>query len=217
MRILPLLILGAGAYWYFSGSAKAAEDAPPDAVSFDPVPDFNDGVDVQGYYMDGNLSAFLAMIRKSETGRSDDGAYMIFYGGSTFANLADHPALTGEKAGVPLSDAMCKGAGLGPGCVSTAAGAYQINKPTWNDVRQDKGDGFGYLADFSPASQDIAAVRLLRKSGAVDQLMAGDFSGAVTLASGRWASLAGSTSGQAQHGVQTLLSWFADFGGAVSA
>jgi len=142
-----------------------------------------------------NLSAFLFMIRSTEhvypRDVLNDAAYSIFYGGSKFSNFADHPVLTGEKKGVPLPDHFCTAAGLKPGCVSTAAGAYQLIKGTWARLKAKLN-----LPDFSPLSQDQAAVALLDESGALDLIYAGDIEGAIKKASRIWASLPGSTAQQ---------------------
>ena len=141
------------------------------------------------------LSAFLFMIRSTEhvypRDVLNDAAYSIFYGGSKFSNFADHPVLTGEKKGIPLPDHFCKAAGLKPGCVSTAAGAYQIIKGTWTRLKNKLN-----LPDFSPLSQDQAAVALLDEVGALDLIYAGDIEGAIKKASRIWASLPGSTAQQ---------------------
>jgi lysozyme len=156
-----------------------------------------------------NLSAFLFMIRSTEhvypRDVIGDAAYSIFYGGSKFQSFRDHPVLTGEKKGVPLPDAMCAAAGLKPGCVSTAAGAYQLIKPTWVRLR-DKLN----LPDFSPLSQDRAAVGLLEEIGAVDLIYAGDIEGAIHKASKIWASLPGSTAQQNPKALAYALNRFDD-------
>jgi lysozyme len=156
-----------------------------------------------------NLSAFLYMIRSTEhvypRDVVNDAAYSIFYGGSKFQNFADHPVVTGEKKGIPLPDAMCKAAGLKPGCVSTAAGAYQFIKPTWVRIRNKLG-----LSDFSPLSQDRAAVELLDEIGATDLIFAGDIEGAIHKASKIWASLPGSTAQQNPKALSYALNRFDD-------
>ena len=156
-----------------------------------------------------NLSAFLFMIRSTEhvypRDVIGDAAYSIFYGGTKFQSFRDHPVLTGEKKGVPLPDAMCAAAGLKPGCVSTAAGAYQLIKPTWVRLR-DKLN----LPDFSPLSQDRAAVGLLEEIGAVDLIYAGDIEGAIHKASKIWASLPGSTAQQNPKALAYALNRFDD-------
>jgi len=156
-----------------------------------------------------NLSAFLFMIRSTEhvypRDVLNDAAYSIFYGGSKFSNFADHPVLTGEKKGVPLPDHFCTAAGLKPGCVSTAAGAYQLIKGTWTRLKARLN-----LPDFSPLSQDQAAVALLDESGALDLIYAGDIEGAIKKASKIWASLPGSTAQQNPKALAYALNRFDD-------
>ncbi len=136
------------------------------------------------------ISAFLYMIRASEhvfpRDVINDDAYTIFYGGRKFRNLSDHPVITGEMQPVKLPDSLCINAGLKPGCVSTAAGAYQIIRPTWIRVRDKL-----RLPDFSPESQDKAAIELLRESGSLDAILEGDIETAIQKASKIWASLPG--------------------------
>jgi lysozyme len=147
---------------------------------------------------DANLSAFLYMLRACEHSAADvaSGAdYSTFFGGSRFSDFSDHPANTGEKIGVPLRVEWCQAAGLSARCVSTAAGAYQITRPTWNDVRRPGRFGPA-LPDFTPASQDAAAVRLLDRAGALPAILDGRITDAIALASRLWASLPGSDSGQ---------------------
>lgn len=145
------------------------------------------------------LGAFLYMIRASEhqfpRDVVNDACYSIFFGGAPFVNMADHPVITGELRGVRLSDKMCRDAGFGPGCVSTAAGAYQIIKPTWQRVRQ-AGTWGPRLPDFSRDSQDEAARRILLMVGALDAVEAGDFEEAIARASTQWASLPKATANQ---------------------
>lgn len=122
-------------------------------------------------------------------------AFTTFYSGLRFSNLDDHPVLTGERRGVRLSDAMCRAAGHSPGCVSTAAGAWQIIRPTWEAYRA-AGSWGPRLPDFGPESQAEAARRILGRVGALDALARGDWMGAVALASSQWASLPGSRAQQ---------------------
>jgi len=141
------------------------------------------------------VRAFLYMIRASEhvypRDVENDAAYSIFYGGARFNDLSDHPVNTGEMRPVKLPDAMCRAVGHSPGCVTTAAGAYQIIRPTWNRVRAALS-----LPDFSPESQDRAAVLLLEESGAMERLGLDDLEGAIAAAAPVWASLPGSRAQQ---------------------
>ena len=165
------------------------------------------------YSPDDLMSAFLAMIRRAEVGGFDDALrYRTFFGGARFDDLSDHPVATGAMRGVRLSDAMCRNAGFGPGCVSTAAGAYQFILPTWRRLRAAGAGGPGSprLPDFSPASQDEAARRLVRQIGADILLMQGRLTEAIQRAGGQWASLPGSRAGQPQRTMDTLVGWFSD-------
>lgn len=157
-------------------------------------------------HVDPRISAFLNMIGVLETGTDD--SYNMFYGGSRFFDYSNHPVLTGEKDGVPLPSATCRAAGYASGnCVSTAAGKYQIIAPTWSELRAE----YPALPDFSPASQDEAAIRLLQKIGALDALLANDFDTALQLASKRWASLPGSTAQQNPKSYDYALSQYINY------
>lgn len=165
------------------------------------------------YTADDLMAAFLAMIRRAEVGGWDDARrYTTFYGGAQFRSLSDHPVATKEMRGVRLSDAMCRAAGLGPGCVSTAAGAYQFILPTWQAMRAAGAGGPGSprLPDFSPASQDEAARRLVRRIGADALLQQGRLTDAIARAGTQWASLPGSTARQPQRSMDTLVGWFSE-------
>lgn len=157
------------------------------------------------------LRAFLFMIRRAEHVESDalsGRCYQIFYGGSEFQNLADHPVITREKAGVPLSPAMCINAGFKSGkCVSTAAGAYQMIKPTWQRVRAG-GTWGSRLPDFAGPSQDEAARRLLIECGALPLVLRGEFAAALRKSAQLWASLPGSNAKQNPKDVATVTAFY---------
>jgi lysozyme len=158
---------------------------------------------------DANVKAFLFTIRASEhrypNDVTNDAAYHIFYGGKRFYNMTDHPVLTGELSPVPLPTNICAASGLGPGCVSSAAGAYQFIKATWIRLRNKL-----QLPDFSPASQDLAAVQLLDDIGALKLVQSGDIEGALAKASKVWSSLPGSTAQQNPKTLQYALDRFAE-------
>lgn len=154
------------------------------------------------------LSAFLYMIRRAEHAPHDVASsadYQTFFGGSKFNNMSNHPVLTGEKRGVALSADQCRAAGYSSGiCVSTAAGAYQIIVPTWKRIRAIEPE----LIDFSDASQDQAAVRILDEIGALDMIRAGNIEKAIEIASKQWASLPGSKAKQNPKSLQTVLAYY---------
>jgi lysozyme len=160
-----------------------------------------------------NALAFLAAIRQCEGTAGAADPYRVCYAYRyTIRTFADHPAITGEWTGERLSDVQCSGAGLGPGCVSTAAGAYQIIKSTWRGLRDSLG-----LPDFSPASQDRAAVELLRQCGALARIEAGDLAGAIAKARRTWASLPGANyAGQGMRSGAQVMAWYQQAGGYVA-
>src|SRR5690606_39452601 len=100
-----------------------------------------------------NVHAFLRAIRLGE-GTLDADGYRRIVGGELFDDFSDHPRkrVWIERYGV----------------WSTAAGAYQFIASTWDEMRAKYG-----LPDFSPASQDRAAVGLLIRRGALDDVIAG--------------------------------------------
>lgn len=149
--------------------------------------------------------AFLAMLAWAEgTTRGGRYPYSVTYGyRHTIQDYSDHPAATGEWHGIVLPARYCKAAGFRVGCRSTAAGAYQINLPTWRDkALRARYTPFG----FYPSEQDMFAwVALVGSCGAVSAVLYGSIETAISLCSGRWASLAGSQSEQPQRSLDALL------------
>lgn len=156
----------------------------------------------------GNVSAFLAMLSRSEgTDRGRD-PYRVCYGYKhTIASLADHPAVTGEWKGESIAQ-------LGPqyaGMVSTAAGRYQLIRPTWLNCKRALG-----LRDFSAASQDAAAVYLIKGRGALDDVQSGRIEAAIGKCRKEWASLPGAGYGQPERSMALLLDSYTAAGGALA-
>lgn len=152
-----------------------------------------------------NLSAFLDTIAHSEgTDKVADPYRCCFAFRHTIADLSDHPAATGEWKGESLDF-------LGPnyaGLISTAAGKYQITLHTWEALK-----GALNLPDFGPQSQDAAATLLIKQKKALDLVNGGQFAEAVSLCHGIWASLPGSTSGQPQNSLASLVANYTANGG----
>lgn len=154
--------------------------------------------------------AFLHMIAWSEgTSREGRDPYRVTYGYKhTLRDLSDHPAITGEWLGLALPPSFCRRAGLRAGCKSTAAGAYQITKPTWLDraLRQRYRP-----ASFEPAEQDrFCWFALIADAGAQELVLRGQITAAIDRCSHRWASLPGSNSGQPERKLQGLLDTYQD-------
>lgn len=127
---------------------------------------------------DGNVRAFLRVIRTGE-GTADADGYRRMFGGELFSGFADHPRrkITRKLGGRNIT--------------STAAGAYQFLSSTWDETRARMG-----LTDFAPASQDLAALGRIAARGALNDVLAGRFASAVRKCAYEWASLPGSPYGQ---------------------
>lgn len=123
---------------------------------------------------DANVQAFLRLIRTGE-GTSDAGGFTRLFGGRQFSGFVDHPRIA-----IPFGTTT-----------SSAAGAYQILARTWDEMKAAYG-----LPDFSPESQNIAAVGLIKRRGALGDVLAGRFSVAIGKCNKEWASLPGSPYGQ---------------------
>ena len=145
-----------------------------------------------------NVQAFLRLIRRGE-GTADAGGYSRLVGGGSFSGWADHPRRLVKIERLGIS--------------STAAGAYQILSRTWDMVKMQAG-----LDDFSPASQDLAAVQLIRNRGALADVLAGRIEAALRKCSWEWASLPPwRYGGQGTINMERALGLFAEYGGAVYA
>jgi muramidase (phage lysozyme) len=125
-----------------------------------------------------NVAAFLRVIRTGE-GTADAGGYSRLFGGAPFAGFADHPRVK-----------VCK-TYSGRQLCSTAAGAYQFLATTWDETAR-----IMRLRDFSPASQDLAALGRIAARGALDDVLAGRFEAALKRVAYEWASMPGSPYGQ---------------------
>jgi lysozyme len=157
-----------------------------------------------------NLQAFLASIRRFES-RTDDLAYRTLYGGDIWnGSLESHPKEQGWR-GVELPPSMCLKAGLTPPCFSTAAGAYQIIYPTWMRAQAAM-----KLPDFSPTSQDAAAIWLIGQRSALQEVETGNFDRAIELCRAEWASMPGNFAGQSQHSVDRWRVAYIDAGGEIA-
>lgn len=161
---------------------------------------------------DTNVRALLEAIARAEGTAGQGDPYRVVFGYRvTIKDLSDHPAITGEWKGERLPDHQCKAAGFSPGCVSTAAGKYQITRTTWRKLKPRLN-----LRDFSPASQDAAAVELLRECGALDLIQRGKFDQAVAAARRIWASLPGAGYEQPERSLAWLQDRYTEAGGLLA-
>jgi lysozyme len=146
-----------------------------------------------------NRAAFLSMIRYAE-GTAGPRGYQTMFGYRYFDSFADHP-----RQYFPFTD------GAGRQLKSSAAGAYQIIVKTWDTLRARLG-----LPDFSPASQDAAALELIRERGALADVDAGRFAAAVSKVRKVWASLPGAGYAQPERSLSSLYAVYREAGGTVN-
>lgn len=133
-----------------------------------------------------NRKKILDLIAKAE------GAdYDTIVGGSKFQDFSKHPNIVGLRTKE------------GP---STAAGRYQITGTTYSDVAGKHG-----ISDFSPASQDAIALKLIERAGALDLIDKGDFSGAINKLGRTWASLPSSPYSQSKKSDEWVANFLTDY------
>jgi muramidase (phage lysozyme) len=141
-----------------------------------------------------NVQAFLRVIRRGE-GTADSNGYRRIFGGQLFTSYADHPRIVVRKSGYS----------------SSAAGAYQFIISSWDETKRIMN-----LKDFSPASQDLAAVGRIMARGALDDVKAGRFETAIKKVAKEWASLPFSPYGQPTISMDTAKSVYTAFNGNFS-
>lgn len=161
---------------------------------------------------DANLTAFLHAIRWAEGTAGPEG-YRTMFGGSLFNDYADHPRIAHRFTNA-----------AGETLWTTAAGAYQFmaisplpsgaytRVNTWDRMQARLG-----LPDFSPQSQDAAAIELIREAGALDDVLTGKFASAISKVRGVWASLPGAGYNQLERSLDQLASVYASAGGTLTA
>jgi muramidase (phage lysozyme) len=149
-----------------------------------------------------NVRAFLRVIRAGESDQSDD-AYRMIVGHtgarpSLAESLQDHPRIPVHLPRL--------------GVTSTAAGAYQFLSRTWDECARALA-----LPDFGADSQDLAAVYLIRRRGALDDVLSGRIPEALEKCAREWASLPGSPYGQPTIALDRALAVYREWGGTLAA
>ena len=218
--LLPATLTVALAVWLARRSADAssgaldgyAADSPDAAPEYDQLPTLLEGLAVDinpmNYLPAGvpddvaarNERAFLDMIAYAE-GTDGPNGYATAFGGGRLASLADHPRTLSKftnKAGVTL--------------LTSAAGRYQFLRRTWDDLRYKLN-----LPDFGPASQDAAALELIRQRGALNDVRAGRTAVAIAKCAPIWASLPGAGYNQQERNLNTLMAQYRAAGGTQEA
>lgn len=146
-----------------------------------------------------NMQAFLRVIREGESSQDDD-AYRMMFGGDLMESMAGHPrkVVTRMLGGKSLS--------------SSAAGAYQFVQRTWDECATALG-----LVDFGHDAQDLAAVYLIHRRCAFDDVLDGRLEAAIKKCNLEWASLPGSPYGQPLMTLAHAREIFKLYGGAIES
>lgn len=160
--------------------------------------------------MDKNTVAFLKMLRWSEGTLTSpytkcDGYDVVVSGINSphiFTDFSQHPNIRVifRPGSVPKSSG-----------ISTAAGGYQILYRYWLSYK-----ALLSLPDFSPASQDAIAVRMISERGAAGDVSSGKLASAISKCSNIWASLPGNNYGQGGKKIDALTQKFISFGGSLA-
>ncbi|MBD2103974.1 glycoside hydrolase family 104 protein [Leptolyngbya sp. FACHB-261] len=129
-----------------------------------------------------NTRAFLDTIAWAE-GTSGRYGYQIIFTGAYFDNFVDHPRQV--RCANYRRRRLC----------SSASGRYQFLERTWDRVSNRLN-----LQDFSPRSQDLAAVELIREKGALEDVEAGRWETAIYKVAPVWASLPSPSTGRSVYG-----------------
>jgi len=132
------------------------------------------------------VRALLDTIAYAE-GTAGEGGYQTIYSYRYFHSFADHPRR--------IECAWSSGGWL----CSDAAGRYQMLSTTFDYVAEPLG-----LRDFSPASQDLAAVELIRRYDVLDAIQRGEFERTLYAIRAEWASLPGAGYGQPERDLDDL-------------
>ncbi|WP_180116457.1 glycoside hydrolase family 104 protein [Acinetobacter sp. YH12140] len=126
--------------------------------------------EIEQYLKNPNVRKMLGVIASAEGVKH---GYHTMFGNERLSDLSKHPGILKEFTQTD-----------GKKNKTSAAGRYQFLGPTWNSLAKQLG-----LKDFSPKSQDIAAVALLAQNGALPHVLKGDIPTAVKKSGGTWASL----------------------------
>lgn len=147
-------------------------------------------VDYEALRTNPQVQQMLQMLKSAEgtAGLGEDG-YNVLFGGETFSGYDDHPRVSKPFTGTD-----------GKSNRTTAAGAYQFLSRTWDDASKAVG-----VTDFSPESQDKVAIELIRRRGALDNVLTGDFEGAIEKLGQEWASLPSSPYAQPKRTMEEVL------------
>jgi len=127
-----------------------------------------------------NVEKFLKLITFTEGTDRQKTPYNELFGFTNFVGYDAHPNILIRASNYS----------------STAAGRYQILKRTAKMLK---------MKDFTPESQDLAAIQLIKQAGAYNFVLAGEWEKAILKTNKVWASLPGSPYGQPTHKMEDAI------------
>ncbi|WP_145510919.1 glycoside hydrolase family 24 protein [Yersinia kristensenii] len=117
---------------------------------------------------------YLDVLSKAEgTAGYANSGYNTMFGGDQFYDVSDHPR---QLKNFTQTD--------GTKNKTSAAGRYQFTRDSWDDAAKSLN-----LTDFSPRSQDLAALFLIQRAGQLENVVNGNFAEATGGLGSVWASL----------------------------
>ncbi len=145
------------------------------------VPYPSDSSDLNYLVDDPNVRQYLEVLSKAEgTASYANSGYNTMFGGDQFYDNSDHPR---QLKDFTQTD--------GTKNKTSAAGRYQFTSSSWDDAAKALN-----LTDFSPRSQDLAALFLIQRAGQLENVTNGNFADATSGLGGVWASLPSSNYAQ---------------------
>ena len=137
-----------------------------------------------------NARQMLDYIASAEgtKGKGLDG-YNVEFGGGLLQDLSKHPERLHEFTQTD-----------GTKNQTSAAGRYQFLAKTAQGLSKQLG-----LKDFGPEAQDLMALELIRQKGALPDVLAGNYEGAINKLGSVWASLPSSPYAQPKKSMEEIL------------
>lgn len=161
-----------------------------------------------------NVRAFIRTIATCE-GTINAGGYAALYGSTpgrikTFTGWADHPRLAQRISSTDARYTSAAGL-LQWMAISPIPGGGSTKVDTWDRMKAKLN-----LPDFSPDSQDRAAVELFAQFGALGDIQAGRVLDAARKLRSQWASLPGAGYGQGERTTDYVAQAFTNAGGVLA-
>lgn len=141
----------------------------------------SDTSDLNNLVDDPNVRQYLEVLSKAEgTASYANSGYNTMFGGDQFYDNSDHPR---QLKDFTQTD--------GTKNKTSAAGRYQFTSGSWDNAAKALN-----LTDFSPRSQDLAALFLIQRAGQLENVTNGNFADATSGLGGVCASLPSSNYAQ---------------------